>query len=260
MDNPSQAPLPLGVPGAIALVAASMLAQLVLLSLLAQSPLAAQISDNARLALADWLGNGLVLIVATQRAGYSLRRLLHRNELRAGPFMLQMLPPLVLLLPGVMALDTALSDLADSLFPNSIWEEQAARFLEAPSLSGLVLAVGIAPLLEELLFRGLILQGFLRRYRPGVALFASALLFGLAHGNVHQFLVAFPLGLANGWLVWRTRSLWPAIALHAMLNGAAVWMTGMDVTAGMWMLPALVVGLAAAAWLHRLVESLPRRR
>ncbi|HET9642130.1 MAG TPA: CPBP family intramembrane glutamic endopeptidase [Burkholderiaceae bacterium] len=59
----------------------------------------------------------------------------------------------------------------------------------------------------ELLFRGLILQGFLRRYRPAVSLFASALLFGLAHGNVHQFLVAFPLGLANGWLVWRTRSL-----------------------------------------------------
>lgn len=82
----------------------------------------------------------------------------------------------------------------------------------------LTLAVA-APVLEELLFRGVILNGLLRNRRPWVAIGQSALLFGLIHFNPAQSVSAGLLGVLLGWLYYRTRSLGLCIALHAINNG-----------------------------------------
>lgn len=76
-----------------------------------------------------------------------------------------------------------------------------------------------APVLEELLFRGVILNGLLRSQQPWVAIGQSALLFGLIHFNPAQSASAAVLGLLLGWLYYRTRSLGLCIALHAINNG-----------------------------------------
>ena len=47
-----------------------------------------------------------------------------------------------------------------------------------------------------------------------MAIVAVALLFGLVHGNVAQFIHAFLLGLLLGWLYWRSGSIVPGIVLH----------------------------------------------
>ena len=83
------------------------------------------------------------------------------------------------------------------------------------------LTVGIAaPLLEELLFRGVILAALLRRYSPTKAIIWSAVIFGIAHLNPWQFIAAFIIGCAIGWLFWKTGSIWIGIMMHCANNSA----------------------------------------
>jgi membrane protease YdiL (CAAX protease family) len=70
---------------------------------------------------------------------------------------------------------------------------------------------------EELLFRGAILQS-LRRFGDGFALLISAILFGIIHGNLVQAPNAFVLGIAIGFFVLKTGSLWTGILIHFFNN------------------------------------------
>jgi membrane protease YdiL (CAAX protease family) len=88
--------------------------------------------------------------------------------------------------------------------------------------SSAFLLVLVAPLTEELLFRGLILRGLLRNYSARKALAASAVLFTLLHGNPWQVVTPMALGLVLGWWFIRTRSLTPCLAGHALLNALAL--------------------------------------
>ena len=80
-----------------------------------------------------------------------------------------------------------------------------------------VLAV-IAPLAEELLFRGVILSG-LRNGKPILsAIILQAVMFGFMHMNLNQMLYAIALGVFNGFLIEVTDSIWPCVFAHAMVN------------------------------------------
>ena len=82
--------------------------------------------------------------------------------------------------------------------------------------------VVIAPITEELLFRGVLLRGLVRSYGERVGLLVSAVLFGLLHGRPAEALVAFAAGLVLGALRLRTRSVLPCIALHVGVNALPV--------------------------------------
>lgn len=83
------------------------------------------------------------------------------------------------------------------------------------------LTVGIAaPMLEELLFRGVILAALLHHYSPAKAIVWSAVIFGIAHLNPWQFIAAFIIGCAIGWLFWKTGSIWIGIIMHCANNSA----------------------------------------
>ncbi len=83
----------------------------------------------------------------------------------------------------------------------------------------LLLIVFIAPVMEEFLFRGIFLDGFLQVYSPAKAIIWSAILFGVVHMNPWQFIAGFGAGLLLGWVYWKTRSLWPCIFIHVVNNG-----------------------------------------
>ena len=85
------------------------------------------------------------------------------------------------------------------------------------------LAIGIiAPLVEELVFRGAILRSLLRSLdRHWAAIVVSALLFALVHLNPAQMPHAFCLGLLLGWMYYRTHSVIPGIIVHWVNNTAA---------------------------------------
>jgi hypothetical protein len=81
----------------------------------------------------------------------------------------------------------------------------------------------IAPAAEELFFRGALYRWFRRRYNAWIAIAGTSVLFAAAHfdsvGVVASSLVLAPV---LAYTVEKTRSLWAAIALHAINNAAAV--------------------------------------
>lgn len=85
----------------------------------------------------------------------------------------------------------------------------------------------IAPLIEEMLFRGIILRSFLENYSVRSSILLSSLLFALLHMTVTQLPVAFIMGCLLGWLYARTKCLWPSIMAHFFYNSFAVllWST-----------------------------------
>lgn len=82
--------------------------------------------------------------------------------------------------------------------------------------------VVFAPILEEMLFRGLILGSI--REKQGRALPAvliSAVIFGVIHFNIPQGINAFAIGIILGYIYVRTNSLAAVILIHAINNGLA---------------------------------------
>lgn len=116
----------------------------------------------------------------------------------------------------VAALVTVLS-LLDFLHLPSWMGKTFQTMMQMPVVAFIMMVVA-APVLEELLFRGVVLQGLLRNERPWVAIGQSALLFGLFHFNPAQSLNAGLVGLLLGWLYYRTRSLWLCMAMHGLNN------------------------------------------
>ena len=85
-----------------------------------------------------------------------------------------------------------------------------------------VISIVLLPaVLEELLFRGIIMQS-LRRYGDGFALIVSAVLFSLYHSNLIQLLPTLLFGLAIGYFVMRTGSVLTGILIHMLNNGFIV--------------------------------------
>jgi len=84
-------------------------------------------------------------------------------------------------------------------------------------------ATAVAPLVEELFFRGLLLSGLCQVWRrPGAALLVSALAFGLVHAQPQDILPLVTLGLVLGYLRLRTGSLWPCLLAHMLFNARTV--------------------------------------
>ena len=89
----------------------------------------------------------------------------------------------------------------------------------------MLLSNAIVPaLVEEFALRGVILQS-LRKYGDAFAVFASALIFGMMHGNMTQFPFAFILGAVLAMLVIMTGSIWTSMAVHLLNNTYSVLMT-----------------------------------
>lgn len=86
-----------------------------------------------------------------------------------------------------------------------------------------------APVFEELLFRGIILDGLLRKYSPTKSIIVSSIFFGIVHLNPWQFVAAFVIGILSGWIYYKTRNLSLSILIHAVNNLVAfVSMSFMD--------------------------------
>lgn len=87
-----------------------------------------------------------------------------------------------------------------------------------------VLGMAAVPaLVEEFAIRGVVMQS-LRRYGDKFAIFMSALVFALMHGNMVQIPFAFIAGLMIGYAVTVTGSMWTGVAIHFLNNLISVLM------------------------------------
>lgn len=80
----------------------------------------------------------------------------------------------------------------------------------------------LAPLAEEMVFRGAILRSLLRwKSNPWIGIVISAILFAVIHMNPAQMPHAFLIGLLLGWMYWRTDSIVPGVVYHWVNNTVA---------------------------------------
>jgi len=87
----------------------------------------------------------------------------------------------------------------------------------SPILSILSAAV-VAPIYEEIIFRGILLKGMSKKINPTIALVVSALFFAIVHLNVQQGINAFLLGLVIGFIYLTTDSIYLCIFAHFINN------------------------------------------
>ena len=114
-------------------------------------------------------------------------------------------------------------EIVNILFPAALksYMELMEKMDLGNSWIALVMTVLMAPIGEELIFRGVIM-GYGKRIMPFVWVnLLQAVLFGLYHMNLVQGLYAFVLGLLLGYLAKKCDSLLASIAVHFVVNGSA---------------------------------------
>ncbi len=101
-------------------------------------------------------------------------------------------------------------------------------FLITPEISGgfqiliaLLSVAVIVPIFEELLFRTIVMNEFLKILRPWAAISVQALLFAIAHGTLYQFCYTLIFGIFLGIIYVRTKSIMQNIVCHATFNFTA---------------------------------------
>lgn len=126
------------------------------------------------------------------------------------------------LVGAFIAIAVAMTDYHDPVYPDWVVFQS---YIEVP-ITALIGTVVLAPVIEEVVFRSILYRGLLRSMVLPIAVGISAGVFGAFHyvldggwvRAVGSFLLSFVLvGIYNC-----TRSLWPAIAVHATFNGVVV--------------------------------------
>jgi hypothetical protein len=76
----------------------------------------------------------------------------------------------------------------------------------------------IAPICEEIFFRGFLFQGFKKRWGVPAGIIISSILFSAAHLDLYNFLPLLAIGWVLAYVFHKTKSLLPVIFLHAAYN------------------------------------------
>lgn len=186
------------------------------------------LSPDECAAIGQLLSAGMVVATLLTLRGFGHRSLFHAGDQPLAGVAWATTLPVLMLVPGLLVLGGWLDRLLMQVFPLSAWESTWFDSMVDGSLVTLVSVCVLAPVLEETLFRGLLLRGFLLRYPPSTAIVHSAAVFGLAHFNVYQFCAAFLIGLILGEIYRRHRSLLPCILLHGAYNASVLWLSTPD--------------------------------
>jgi membrane protease YdiL (CAAX protease family) len=186
------------------------------------TPFHDRLSAGVWIALVAVPGQLLGLAAALHLVGWPLRRLVRQCVVPRGtmlPLVAMAYGCFLLSLSGLWVLSRFLR-LPDG--PEGLAREIAGA--SGPIDAGLlffVIAVQ-APVVEEILLRGIALRGFVLNWGAGAGVVASALVFAVLHANATQFVVGLVTGVIFGWTALRTGTLGPSILMHTVINGTTV--------------------------------------
>lgn len=154
-----------------------------------------------------------------------------------------------------------------SLLPEAWLESynEASAGIDSGTPTGVLAVALVAPVVEELIFRGLMLNR-LSRVMPGwLAVALSAATFGVCHGHPVWFAYTFVIGAFFGFLDLRANSILPSILGHIAFNAISQILSfvpeteeGTEQALAMGIL--LVIAIAAPILNRRGVAALFRRR
>ncbi|GFZ34210.1 hypothetical protein CSC2_47360 [Clostridium zeae] len=122
--------------------------------------------------------------------------------------------------------------------PKSI--EDAFNNIFQNPIIGLITAIIIAPIQEEFVNRGIILNGLAKKYSSKVALIVSSLIFAAMHMNIPQGINAFLLGLILGYIYLKTKSIFLSMMCHS-INNMLAFMPDIDSLSNMYLLVSISI-------------------
>jgi membrane protease YdiL (CAAX protease family) len=208
----------------------------------------------------------LVLLVRGRRTGLDWRRLFGRPLERGdAPLFFIIIPLAALSIGSFWVFWYPISFVAPNAVRGAL--ESLSRLMTPGSpmkvlVEGLIIAV-VAPIVEEVFFRGVLLHRWATRWDLRTGIVLSSILFALVHLDP---IGKFVFGLAMCALYLRTGSLWAPIAAHAINNGIVFLMVApkmlrgetsesytLEAFRGDWgsSLASFVVGLVVLIWFAR---------
>ena len=108
------------------------------------------------------------------------------------------------------------------LFPetmrNELIAEMESELYGVKSIIGFITVVIIAPLTEEILFRGLILGELAKCFNIHIAIALQAVLFGVMHGNIIWAVIAFLSAMLYGYFIKKYKNIFTSVAGHMSVN------------------------------------------
>src|SRR5690554_2343922 len=142
-----------------------------------------------------------------------------RTGINTYNFSLSSLKIMVLVSISIVAIQTGIiAPIVNSLPMPEFMQKVFLEFANQNGVFSFIAIVIAAPIIEELIFRGIILDGLLQRYSPVKSIFLSSILFGIVHLNPWQFVSALIIGIFSGWVYYRTRKLSLSILIHFVNN------------------------------------------
>ena len=185
----------------------------------------------------------LLLIFKCQKKKFTFEADIRKLEMKALilPFLLGIalyvsVSTILGLLPIPDTLLNQYSDFSSTLFGGSIW------------ITILAVAV-VAPITEEIIFRGFMLSRLRRSMPTAVAAIISSLIFAVAHGALVWMAYAFVLGIVLCYVATKYRSIVASMVLHIAFNLLGVIASNFEnlETSGFIVLALLIIGLAGSA-------------
>lgn len=220
-----------------------------------------------------YLGWGTWVVFLCRRHGIGIRRLVGRPPRRPGAWgYAAMAFPLLLLSVGLFWLQVVIaSTVAPEWVQGWLGDEPGAPGPPSPLTIALDLlgSVALAPVVEELVFRGVLLRSWTRRRGRTAALLGTAALFAVLHPS--DLLGSFVFGVVQGVIRLRTRTLLVPIACHVLFNVITVLLgadfgttpggtlTMNDMRRLWWVGAACVAAAAPFLWIF-LRLNMPHRR
>jgi len=227
------------------------------------------------------VNNPTALVVSTSASNILLVLLF--MLLRWSPFSrdyIRSRPWAVLAWTSILAFGTIIPSMfIEELMGLELTEAEEQLFRNLMSTPWGYLAVGIlAPLAEEMVFRGALLRTLLTLFERPTVLFQSmprwlrvwlpivlsALVFGSIHGNLAQGIHAMLIGVLLGWLYWRSGSIVPGLVFHWVNNSVAyacvrIWpgltdVSLLDLCGGSYLRVLLYVGFSLMVFLPALYQ------
>lgn len=167
---------------------------------------------------------------------------------------------IVLLIPGTQFMCSIAMSMVSLVFPS--WLEDYMELIESAGLSGdvpllmMIYSVLLAPIGEELIFRGVTLRIARRAFPFWIANIIQALLFGIFHMNPLQGCYTFLLGLFMGYICEKGGTLYHAILFHFLFNlwgtTASEWLMVEDVALqGLIIIAGTIIGLVGGIYFFK---------
>ncbi len=151
-----------------------------------------------------------------------------RDHLRLHPVSWQVLALSLLIGAGLWRFDSGLAVLVNSVLDYTIpLPPEALNVTVVDRVAMIVGVVLLAPVIEELLFRGVI-QSAYESGCPIGAIVATSVLFVMIHQELAQSVAIVPVALALGYVTWRSGSVFPAIAIHFANNAQAMLVAALE--------------------------------